>query len=171
LTNSGDKVITIGKITGAHGIRGAVKAFFYSGTNSNFAPDGMVRIRRPKGSIETFALDWSRPAKRHMVLGLARITTRNQAETLAGSEVVVDRRHLPPPEADSYYWTDLIGMAVHTVEGADIGRIESIIPTGSHDVYVVRSGKQETLIPAVASMIREIDLETKTMRVDLPEGL
>ena len=104
-------------------------------------------------------------------MGLAGVTTRSQAEALVGAEVVVARRELPPLAPGTHYWTDLIGLAVHDADKGCIGRVVSIIPTGGSDVYVVRDGQRETLIPAVASMVLEIDLETKIMRVDLPEGL
>jgi 16S rRNA processing protein RimM len=55
--------------------------------------------------------------------------------------------------------------------GEFLGRIESIIETGSNDVYVVKSNEKEVLIPALESVVLEIDLEHKRMQVDLPEGL
>jgi 16S rRNA processing protein RimM len=65
---------------------------------------------------------------------------------------------------------------VSTVEGEQLGAIEQIIPTGANDVYVVRSGAatgspKEILIPAISSVIIEIDADRKRMVVDLPEGL
>jgi len=70
-----------------------------------------------------------------------------------------------------YYWFDLIGIKVYTTEEKYLGRIESIVETGSNDVYVVKHGEKEVLIPALESVVLDIDLEHKRMRVDLPEGL
>ena len=70
---------------------------------------------------------------------------------------------------------DLIGLSVYTIDGDCLGRIDSIIPTGSNDVYVVKNmvdGKEnEVLIPALESVVVEVDLNREIMRVDLPEGL
>ena len=78
-------------------------------------------------------------------------------------------------EEGTYYWFDLIGLSVFTVEGEFLGQISSIIPTGSNDVYVVKDSKRgldyERLIPALESVIRSIDIKMKTVRVNLPEGL
>jgi len=78
---------------------------------------------------------------------------------------------LPELGEDTHLWFDLIGMAVYTTEDKYLGRIESIIETGSNDVYVVQDHEKEVLIPALESVVVDIDLEHKRMRVDLPEGL
>jgi 16S rRNA processing protein RimM len=65
----------------------------------------------------------------------------------------------------------LIGIEVVTTTGEILGRIESIIETGSNDVYVVKSDENEVLIPALESVVLDVDLEHKRMQVDLPEGL
>ena len=163
--------LTVGQIVGAHGIAGAVKAHLFSGPDCVFAPDDRVRLKTAKGDVLTFALDWARPHKQNMLMGLAGVTTRSQAEALVGAQVVVARCELPPLEPGTHYWTDLIGLTVHAADRGCIGRISAIIPTAGNDVYVVRDGQRETLIPAVASVVLEIDLKAKTMRVDLPEGL
>ena len=164
-------VLVVGKIVGAHGIAGAVKAHFFSGPDTVFDRGGRIRLNLPDGKVLTFVLEWVRPHKQHLLMGLEGITTRNQAQGLVGAELMVERRDLPVLEPGTYYWTDLMGLSVFTRDGTCIGKIVSIIPTGGNDVYVVQDGKKETLIPAVASMVLEIDLETKTMRVDLPQGL
>jgi 16S rRNA processing protein RimM len=74
-------------------------------------------------------------------------------------------------ENGSYYWIDLIGIEVYTAEDDYLGRIESIIETGSNDVYVVKDKKKEVLIPALKSVVTDIDLSQKRMQVDLPDGL
>ena len=60
-----------------------------------------------------------------------------------------------------------------TTEEQYLGRLDSIIPTGSNDVYVVKdtAAGDEILIPAVKSIVLEIDRNLNKMRVDLPEGL
>jgi 16S rRNA processing protein RimM len=78
---------------------------------------------------------------------------------------------LPELDEDTYYWFELIGIEVYTTEAEYLGRIASIFPTGSNDVYVVKDQKKEILVPALESVVVGIDLEQKIMRVRLPEGL
>lgn len=107
---------------------------------------------------------------------LEHVTSRNEAEALVGNGIYVLKSSLPPLEENTYYWHDLIGMVVVTTQGENLGCIEQIIPTGANDVYVVRSeaaeaSSKEILIPAISSVVIEIDTERNRMAVELPEGL
>jgi len=90
---------------------------------------------------------------------------------LIGAELFIPQTELPELDEDTYYWFELIGIEVYTTRGDYLGRITSIFPTGSNDVYVVKDNKQEMLIPALESVVLDIDLDLKRMQVDLPEGL
>ena len=78
---------------------------------------------------------------------------------------------MPDLEEGDYYWFDLIGLDVFGIDQKYLGRLESIIQTGSNDVYVVKKDDTEILIPALESVVQKIDLKNRRMQVDLPEGL
>jgi 16S rRNA processing protein RimM len=128
-----------------------------------------------KGGTQHLEVAWSQPHKQVVRLAFAGITQRDQAEAMAGWGVFIAKQDLPPLEADTYYWSDLIGMAVYTAEGEYLGAIEQIIPTGANDVYVVKTpaghAVKEILLPAIASVILDIDVAGRRMQVQLPEGL
>jgi 16S rRNA processing protein RimM len=86
-------------------------------------------------------------------------------------EICLYRSQLPKLEEDEYYWYDLIGLEVVTVDGERLGSIAEIFETGSNDIYVVRGGKREYLIPAVSAVIDSVDLEGGRMLITPPEGL
>jgi 16S rRNA processing protein RimM len=52
-----------------------------------------------------------------------------------------------------------------------LGKVEDILATGSNDVYVVKNGKKEYLIPAIADVVKRIDLERKTILIEVMQGL
>jgi len=164
-------LIPIGKVVAAHGLNGAVKVYFYDARRRNPAPGDILRIITSRGSEIRYPVDWARPHKRNQLIGLKGIDSRNRAESLAGAEIVINRADLPELEDGTYYWVDLIGLDVYTVEDRCLGRITSVIPTGSNDVYVVGDKHSETLVPALKSVVISVSLETNTMKVDLPEGL
>jgi len=70
-----------------------------------------------------------------------------------------------------YLVRDLAQCAVVTESGELLGRLEDVYPTGANDVFVVRSGKREYLIPALRSVVLDIDLEERRIMVKLPKGL
>ena len=163
--------VLIGEIVGVHGTQGTHKVRLYSESLSVFYPGRAVLIRESSGREAVLEINWVKPHTRIALLSFKGITDRNQAAALIGSELFIPREELPEPDEDAYYWIDLIGIEVYTTKGEYLGRLESIIETGSNDVYVVKDEKAEVLIPALASVVLNIDLESKRMLVDLPEGL
>jgi 16S rRNA processing protein RimM len=70
-----------------------------------------------------------------------------------------------------YYWFEIEGLAVYGNDGRYLGTVVEIIYTGSNDVYVVRNGTQETLIPALRDVVRMIDLEHGEIHLFTAAGL
>ena len=161
----------VGEIVGAQGINGISKLHSYCDSLGLFEPGRCVLIVSADGRESCYEIDWVKPHTKTLLLSLKGITNRNQAEALIGSSVYLDAAALPKLEEGSYYWRDLIGMNVYTDENEYIGRLESIVQTGSNDVYVVKSENKEILIPALESVILAVDIKQKVMRVNLPEGL
>ncbi len=164
--------VIIGKIVGVHGIKGYVKVHCEAESFSVFAPGHTVIVRDFKGASRAMEIVDARPQGRKQLLLLKGISDRNLAETLPGSDLLVEKSSLPDLEPDTYYWSDIAGMSVISVDGRHVGTVTSLIETGSNDVYVVQTPDAgEILIPAIASVVLEIDLNRKIMRVDIPEGL
>jgi len=128
-------------------------------------------LKREGGHSVPYEVKWAKHHKQIVLLSLKGVGTIDQARELIGSELFIDRRLLPDPEEDTYYWFDIIGLSVFGVDQTYLGKVESIIPTGGNDVYVVKRPGNEVLVPAIESVVKAIDLDRKTMRVDLPEGL
>ncbi len=163
--------LPMGKVVGTHGIKGTLKVYSDSESWSLFDSGSSIFIRNPDGSVNLWQIKWVRPHKRFLLLSLVGVSTLEAAQDLKGAQVLVDKTTLPQLEEGAYYWFDLMGLHVFSMDGSLLGKIESIIETGSNDVYVVRNGNRETLIPALAKVVKAVDLENRTMQVDLPEGL
>jgi 16S rRNA processing protein RimM len=163
--------ILIGKIIGVHGLRGTNKLLSYAESLSIFKPGGCILVRRPNSREKPYTIDWVKPHSKNALVCLKEVTDRDAAEDLVGSQLFIAKAELPELDPGIYYWFDLIGLDVFTTEEEYLGRIESIIETGSNDVYVVKTDDAEILIPALESVVLSIDLEGRRMQVDLPEGL
>ena len=161
----------IGKIVGIHGIKGTNKLRSYAESLSVFSPGSSVLIRDLLGRETSYKINWVKPHTGIPLISLKGITNCDQAKTLIGGELFIPQSQLPVLDEDTYYWFDLIGIEVYTKTEEFLGRIESILETGSNDVYVVKKHEKEVLIPALESVVLKIDLERKRMQVDLPEGL
>jgi 16S rRNA processing protein RimM len=163
--------VLIGRIVGVHGTQGANKIKSYADSLAVFKSGRPVLIRNPLGQEKWYDINWIKPHQRTPLLSLQGVINRIQAEALIGYELYIRKADLPELEDGTFYWFDLIGMDVYTTDERYLGRLESIIPTGSNDVYAVKKGEKEVLIPALESVVREVDLVKNRMQVDLPEGL
>lgn len=170
-----DDFILIGKIVAAHGIRGVVKIYSYAESTQCYAGHDDLLLIDPSGFEHHHAVLWVKPHKNSLRLALQDVTTRTEAEALVGCTIWIPKKSLPPLDDDTYYWIDLIGMAVYGPDNEYLGRVAQIIATGANDVYVVKtpdgSPVEEILLPAIASVVTEIDVACKRMNVVLPEGL
>ena len=170
-----DDLVLIGEVIGAHGIKGAVRVYSHAQSPQCFRVGHQLMLEGAGEDARLFEIKAAKPYKKIVRLRLKGVCTREDAQGLTGCRVYMEKAALPPLEEDTYYWTDLIGLSVFTSDGDRLGQIEEIIPTGANDVYVVRSrestGAKEVLIPAIASVIQDIDLDRGRMRVELPDGL
>ena len=108
-----------------------------------------------------------------LVVKLAGIDDRDAAFACKGKQVAVPREQLPEPGDNEYYWSDLIGLNVKNQQGVDFGSIIDVFETGANDVLVVKKDdapkNEEKLLPFIAAVVLEVDLEAKTMLVDWDE--
>ena len=95
------------------------------------------------------------------------VPDRTAAEALRGARIFVARTAFPQPDADEFYWADLIGMAVANREGAPLGQVAGLIDTGPHCVLRVEAaGAEERLIPFVSAYVDSVDLPARRVVVD-----
>jgi 16S rRNA processing protein RimM len=170
-----DRFLVVGKIVGSHGISGNLKIRPYTESETVFKPGKSILVNQAGHIEKIYSIQWVKPHGRSMLVSLKGIENRDTADSLVGAGVFIERSALPELEEGSYYWVDIIGLSVISSDDQYIGRIESIMPTGGNDVYVVKNHDKndhhEILIPAIESVVLNIDFKNKIMRVALPEGL
>ena len=166
-----DGYFSIGKIVGVHGLKGTLRVYSYAESPSIFQPDSLILLRNDDGLEKRYPVCWVKPHTRGVLLALEGIDNCDRAASLVGFELFIKKALLPELEEGTYYWSDIIGLAVYDTEDAYLGRVTSILPTGSNDVYVVQNKDDEILVPALESVVADIDLAAGRMTVELPEGL
>ncbi len=67
--------------------------------------------------------------------------------------------------------SDLDGCQVVTIQGESLGVLVDVLPSAGNDIFVVREGQREMLIPALKTVVRSIDLIARRIAVELPPGL
>ena len=167
----GSDLIPLGKVSATHGIKGQLRVVSYSGELETILALKTILLKGPEGQMETFDVTAASVHGKKVLMSLHGLNDINQVERLVGRELFVRREQLPVLDEDEYYWCELQGLKVVTVEGEILGELTALIPTGSNDVYVVTSGAREYLIPAVDDVVIAIDIAAGVMTVSPPEGL
>jgi 16S rRNA processing protein RimM len=165
-------VVALGKVVGAHGVRGELRVVAYSGSLEALEGKDRVFLRLPGGALRPHGLRGVKPHKGGFLVRLAGINDRDTARALAGSELALPEAELPPLADDEFYWFQLVGLEVETTSGARLGRVGEIMATGAADVLVVqREGSGELLIPATPEVVKRVSLAEGRMVIEPPEGL
>ncbi|MDQ6899638.1 MAG: ribosome maturation factor RimM [Candidatus Dormibacteraeota bacterium] len=146
-------MVRVGQVAGLFGLRGAMKVESFTDFRERFAPGSELLI---KGNRE--AIEWSRESSAGFVVKLVGIEDRSAAERLRGGyfEVTEDAVHELPE--DSWYHHDLVGLPVSTESGRPLGVLSEVQMLPAHDVWVVRDGRAEHLVPATSGAILRVDL-------------
>lgn len=165
-----DNLILMGKVAAAHGIKGQLRVVPYSGLADNLLDCESLLLRDAKGLMNKFEVASATVHGKKLLISLKGYSGINQVLHLVGSEILLYKEQLAVPADDEYYWHDLIGMKVVTTDGTDLGVLDSIIETGSNDVYVAVLNGREYLIPALSDTV-SIDVQAKLITVTPFEGL
>jgi len=159
-------VVIVGIVAGPWRHNGEVKVQPHTDNPQRFAKGNHLLAQGRTLQIE--GCRW------HQGLALIKfrgIETHEDSERLRGVQLEVTLDEVPSLSADSYYHFQILDMEVWTEAGEFLGTVEGILNTGSNDIYVVRQGKSEILVPALQDVVLEVDLEKGRITVDLPKGL
>jgi len=161
-----DKWVLVGKVVGLSGVRGEVKLESYTEPRMQIFSYRPWLLKSASGESEISGCH-GRAQGKGIVATLPNIDDRDAAARWIGSEIWVRRSALPRSKGDEYYWADLEGLEVVTVEGAMLGKVSHPIATGANDVLVTKDGKRERLIPFVlGDYVKQVDFDTGRITVD-----
>jgi 16S rRNA processing protein RimM len=121
-------------------------------------------------AVEPLELDGWRSHSQWILLMVRGVRGRDNAAELTGRIVYVPRTELPKLEGDEYYYADLLGSAVVSGEGEDLGRVEDVKDWGEYDMLMVKDGRKHWMLPVLERYVTELDVEGKRIVVQLPEG-
>ncbi|MBN2250683.1 MAG: 16S rRNA processing protein RimM [Candidatus Altiarchaeota archaeon] len=161
-------LLEIGKIVKPSGLKGRLKVLSYCESAQELETLASVFVGKDIENVSSFNVRYLRAKGGSFSLGLEGIEDLATAGELIGQFVFIPPERLPDGE---YYWRDIIGLDIVTEEGQKLGKVTTILPTGSNDVYICNDGARETLIPAFDDVVRKIDIGKGLMVVRLPEGL
>ncbi len=166
-----EEYFEIGQIVNTSGLKGVIKVKPFTDDIAKFNDLETIYISVKK-ELKEFKIEQVRFSKNMVFLKLEGIDTIEEAEKYRNLYLKIKRDKDEKLDKDTYYIVDILGCKVYTDEQKELGTVDDVFETGSNDVYVVKdeAGKQ-VLLPAIKEVIKNIDIENKTIIVHLLEGL
>lgn len=170
-----DRRVVVGRVVGAHGIRGEIRVRVLGDGPENLM--SLPRVALGKSDADEAARGWDveasgrgRPGE--VRLRLRGVADRDAAEALRGLWVLAERAQLPALAEGEHYWFELIGCRVESTAGEPIGSVREIWETGAHDVLVVEAEDgTRRLLPAAQELMKEVDIEGRRIVIESIPGL
>ena len=164
--------VEVGQIVNTHGIKGEVKVKSNSDfTETRFQPGEQLLVKHNNNTEIVYTVASYRIHKGFHMLRFEGINNINEIEHLKGDYIYQERDHQDIELGEhEYYYSDIIGCTVFKDDDTPIGRVINIFETGANDVWVVK-GEKEYLIPYIEDVVKDIDIETKTIKITPMEGL
>jgi 16S rRNA processing protein RimM len=163
--------VTIARIARTRGNRGEVLADLYTDFPDRFDALEEVWLESVEGQRRRIALEESWEHKGRRVLKFAGVDSISAAEGYVGNWVVIPIDQAVSLPEGTYFDHDLVGCIVIDVQGNRLGIVQEILRIAGNNLLAVRDASKEYLIPAVASICKQISIQEKQILVDLPEGL
>ena len=166
---------TVGIVVGTHGIRGEVKVLSKTDfPKQRFGPKSKLWLRREgEQPVLQVQVRSARPHKNVWLVSFEGYSNINQVESWRGMQLCVPEDELMPLPEGTYYIHELVGLEVYTDDQRYVGKLVEVLIPGANDVYVVRGPLQQkdVLIPAIADVVQEVDLNAGRMIVHLLPGM
>ncbi len=167
--------VALGRIVGAHGLRGQLRVRYFGGDPDHLTQISAVRIAESEDDpeAESYEVTEASAGRSGQVrMTLVGVENRDSAERLRGRLVVVEAAQLKELPAGEYYSYQLVGCRIEGVDGREIGTVREVWSTGAPDVLVVEDeAGVRHLIPAAESLLREIDIDRQRIVIEILPGL
>ncbi len=161
------KWICVGRILGAHGVRGLAKVASFTAEPESIAAYGPVSDAAGKRTWTLTLQSWN---KDHFLARLSGVDTREQAQALRGTDLHIPRKALPPSRGNSFYHADLIGLEARLDSGAVYGRVTAVLNHGASDILDIRRPDgTSVLLPFANAFVPDVHLAEGWLQVVPPE--
>ena len=168
---SSEDLILIGKVVRPQGLKGLLRILSYARSAESFLNVGTVLLKSDKQELVEYKISSLKAHKGVFLMKLEGLNSLGDAERYRGAEIFLKKDLLRREGDEDYFWFELIGLTVFLSSVRCIGTLKQIIPTGSNDIFVVKEGKKEYLIPAIHGVVEKIDLKNKRIIIYEVEGL
>jgi 16S rRNA processing protein RimM len=162
----------IGRIIKPWGVNGEIKAQLSDISEDAFAAIDEVALLNSTSALN-ITLNITSRKFRHdcVILKFDGIDSPEAAVHYNGASIEAGGIELPALEEGLYYKHDIIGLDVVATSGESLGKVSDVLSFPANDVYVMDYNGKECLIPAIADVIKEINIAGGYIKIEILEGL
>lgn len=160
------ETIVIGKVSGAHGIRGEIKVYPLTDDVQRFCDLEYFICEGTRYSIDAVRFHQGQ-----VLIVSGQIPDRNAAERMKGKLIEVDRADAVELEEGEYFIEELKGLTVYDTSSERICRLKDIMQTGAVDVIVFDCEGKELMMPYLKEYVSEVNIKGGYMKADLSKGI
>ena len=168
--NDHNKHTWIATIVGAHGIKGAIKARYVTNAPEYYLEKKTFFIEKDE-ILSPLDIIRIYESKNCWIILFDEINSRNEAEVIKGSRLLLPDNQLKPLENNEIFLHKIIGCRVEDQKGKILGKITDVMETGANNVYEVSNGSSAFLVPDVTHVVLELNVATQRMIIDPLPGL
>ncbi len=162
-----EQYLEVGKVTNVHGLMGEVRVQPWADSPDFLCQFKTLYVDKAHWPIR---VERARVHKNMVILKLEGVTDVNGALAMRNAVLYIDRKDANLPEG-SFFLADLMNMEVRDTQGKVLGKIADVLTLPANNVYVVRGGEREIMIPAVDQFVKEVNVDEGYMTVALIEGM
>ena len=165
------RLCAVGVIAKVFGVKGEVKIHSYARSLDEFKPLASVLVGKSEHKVVERKIEKVSARGKQIYIKFREVNDRNASEALVGHILFVEetaRKRLAPGE---FFVDDIIGMSVCDSRKKVLGIVKDVVRYPAQDVYIVKAGEGEVMVPAVRDIVRVVDIKSRTITVAPPEGL
>jgi len=134
-------------------------------------PESEIVVQPLLGAYETKKIQSLKKINKYVLVSFFGVNDPETALKYRGAIISTDKNLLSDLQETEYFHDQIIGLTVYTSDGDIIGTVSEIFETGSNDIFVVNGSEKEYLIPAIKDVIKNINLEKRSITIKVLEGL
>jgi 16S rRNA processing protein RimM len=161
----------VGVIAKVFGVKGEVKLHLYSRSLEEFEELGTILVGKSEESVVEMTIERVTARGKDVYIKFQDVSDRNASESLIGHFLFVEETKRKRLESGEFFVDDIIGLTVFDLHKKRLGVLTDVVQYAAQDMYIVKTSGGDVMVPAVRSIVQEVDVKKRTMTIDPPEGL
>ena len=157
--------IIMGRFAKPYGVRGWIKVVSFADPIEKLLDYKIWQIQH-RDAAQVVTMQNGKVYGLFLIVKLEGIEDPETARHYTNDLIAIEREALPSLKRDEYYWFDLVGLRVFSVDDLNLGTVTSLVETTSNDILIVKNRHRELVIPYISQVVKSVNVEEGSIIVD-----